>query len=145
METTAANDATVTALNDVPVAPTYLLVTEASCFSTLEERSTFLGSKGTRQRGQRGEVTWRHGCKHSAQNLLPPGEKVNATVTVEWRSQGCPAGPGFSPQVSPCEEPLACVPGFYSGDTRVKCLSVPCSVLLWAGDMQLSSMNISSR
>lgn len=30
---------------------------EASCFSTLEERSTFLGSKGIRQRGQSGEVT----------------------------------------------------------------------------------------
>lgn len=42
---------------------------KASCFSTLEERSTFLGSKGTRHRGQSGEVTWRHGCRHSPQNL----------------------------------------------------------------------------
>lgn len=42
---------------------------EASCFSTLEDRSTFLGSKGTRQRGQRGDVTWRQGCRHSPQNL----------------------------------------------------------------------------
>lgn len=56
-------------------APTFLLqplqgaLNEASCFSTLEERSTFLGSKGTRQSGQRGEVTWRQGWRHSPQNL----------------------------------------------------------------------------
>lgn len=42
---------------------------EESCFSTLEDLSTFLGSKGIRHRGQRGDVTWRHGWRQSLQNL----------------------------------------------------------------------------
>lgn len=42
---------------------------EESCFSTLEDLSTFFGSKGMRQSGQRGEVTCRHGCRQSPQNL----------------------------------------------------------------------------
>lgn len=69
-----------------PLTPTFLsqplqgALNEASCFSTLEERSTFLGSKGTRQSGQRGEVTWRHGWRHSPQNLDEDSSSQRFTV-----------------------------------------------------------------
>lgn len=61
---------------------------EANCFSTLEERSTFLGSKGTRQRGQRGEATWRHGCRHSPQNLK---DKVKRHQLMDVTQSYCAA------------------------------------------------------
>ncbi len=42
---------------------------EESCFSMLEDLSTFFGSKGMRQSGQRGDVPCRHGCRQSPQKL----------------------------------------------------------------------------
>ncbi len=53
---------------------------EESCFSMLEDLSTFFGSKGMRQSGQRGDVTCRHGCRQS------PQKSVNTQTQTYYRS-----------------------------------------------------------
>lgn len=47
---------------------------DESCFSTWVALSTFLGSKGRRHRGHRGDGTCRHGWRHSPQNLQGAGD-----------------------------------------------------------------------
>lgn len=47
---------------------------DESCFSTWAALSTFLGSKGRRHRGHRGDGTCRHGWRHSPQNLQGAGD-----------------------------------------------------------------------